>query len=189
MKRERLGLAAIVILFILGGGLLAYAYKAVLFKGRKDESLAGTPKLLSTYGSSRAHLYFIDENHQFLKAEERTLGRQDNAVARAKSMISGLIEGPKSHLLPALPQETKLLALYITEDGVGYADFNKAISERHPGGCLTELLTIFSVVNTLALNLEEVERVKILIEGREAQTLAGHIDIRFPFSPNILMIK
>jgi hypothetical protein len=41
----------------------------------------------------------------------------------------------------------------------------------------------------LALNIPEVEAVKILIEGREAKTLAGHVDIRFSFRPDILMIK
>jgi hypothetical protein len=45
------------------------------------------------------------------------------------------------------------------------------------------------MVNTLALNIPEIEAVKILIEGREAKTLAGHIDIRRPFRANMLMIK
>ena len=63
------------------------------------------------------------------------------------------------------------------------------VSEKHPGGTLTELLSIYSVVNTLSLNISEIEAVKFLIEGREAKTLAGHIDLRYPFEPDLLMIK
>ncbi|MBW2566494.1 MAG: GerMN domain-containing protein [Deltaproteobacteria bacterium] len=54
---------------------------------------------------------------------------------------------------------------------------------------MSELFTIFSVVNTLALNIPEVDAVKILIEGREVKTLAGHMDIRSSFRPDLLMIK
>jgi hypothetical protein len=68
-------------------------------------------------------------------------------------------------------------------------DFDRAVKNKHPGGALSELFTVFSVVNTLALSMPEVEAVKIMIEGREAETMAGHIDIRLPFRPDILMIK
>jgi spore germination protein GerM len=88
-----------------------------------------------------------------------------------------------------LPKETELQAFYLTKDGVAYVSFNKAISENHPGGSLTELLSIYSLVNTLSLNIPEIEAVKLLIDGREAKTLAGHIDLQYPFRPDLLMIK
>ena len=137
----------------------------------------------------RTPLYFLDEHHRFLKAEERPLARQDSVVERAKSIVNALIQGPEGELLPTVPAEARLLSLFVTENGIAYVDFDRAISDKHPGGSLSELFTIFSVVNTLALNIPEVEAVKILIEGREAKTLAGHVDIRFSFRPDILMIK
>jgi spore germination protein GerM len=103
--------------------------------------------------------------------------------------MEALIEGPRGPLSPTIPSGTKVLALYVTQAGMAYIDFNRAITENHPGGTFSELLTIFSIVNTLALNIDEIEAVKILIEGREAKTLAGHIDIRRPFRPNMLIIK
>ena len=117
------------------------------------------------------------------------ISQPGSVVDRARRIVSALIDGPEGPLTPTVPPETRLLALYVTQDGTAYADFDRAITEKHPGGTYSELLTIFSITNTLALNLPEIQAVKILIEGREAKTLAGHIDIRFPFRPNMLMIK
>ena len=189
MKHKRLGLLALMILCVLAGGFMAYGYKAPFSAGEKAENPSRENELLPKTAKLRSHLYFVDENHQFLRAEERILLQQDSVVEDAKSLINALIQGPKSSLVPTLPEEARLLALHVTEDAVAYVDFDTAVREKHPGGVLTEFFSIFSVVNTLALNLEEVDQVKILIDGNEAKTLAGHIDIRFPFRPNVLMIK
>jgi spore germination protein GerM len=189
MKHKHLGLLALIILCVLAGGFMAYGYNALFSAREKAENPSPEKELPPKTAKLRSHLYFVDENHQFLRAEKRILLQRDSVVEEAKSLINALIRGPKSGLVPTLPEEARLLALYVTEDAVAYVDFDTAVHEKHPGGVLTELFSIFSVVNTLALNLEEVDQVKILINGNEAKTLAGHIDIRFPFRPNVLMIK
>ncbi|OEU50640.1 MAG: hypothetical protein BA872_05875 [Desulfobacterales bacterium C00003060] len=189
MKFGRYGLAALMFFCILAGGFLAYSYRAFLSTGTEEESEPRPKKFLPGLAKVRTHLYYMDANSQFLRAEERTLAQPDNAVERASSIVNALIDGPDGELLPTVPAETMLRALYITEDGIAYVDLDRSVSEKHPGGCSCELFTVFSIVNTLALNIPEIEAVKILIDGREAKTLSGHIDIRFPFLPNMLMIK
>lgn len=68
-------------------------------------------------------------------------------------------------------------------------DFNETVAQDHPGGVRAELLSIYSVVNSLALNMEGIFAVKLLIDGREADTLAGHVDLRYPYKANIQLIK
>jgi spore germination protein GerM len=189
MKIKRYTLAALIVLCILAGGFLAYSYKLFLSTGTKEGREPMPRKVLPKLAKVRAHLYFLGPDHRFLKAEERTLVQQDGVVERGRAIVCALIEGPEGEFLPTVPAATSLLAFFVTEDGIAYVDFDRAISEKHPGGSLSELFTIFSIVNTLALNIPEIEAVKILIEGREAKTLAGHIDIRFPFRPDMLMIK
>lgn len=188
MKYSLPGLTALMLLCFLAGGFEAYGYKDVFSRSTEGNETKGN-SLSPAQEQMVAHLYFLDEEHQFLRAEQRTFTKKDTLVEHAKSLVNALIDGPRSKLLPTVPGETRLLALYVTADAVAYVDLDKIISEKHPGGSLTELFTIFSVVNTLALNFKEVERVKILIQGREIKSVAGHIDSRFPFSPNILMIK
>lgn len=138
---------------------------------------------------SEVYLYFSSGDETYLSTERRSMALPEDVVGRAKAIVSALIEGPTGALTRTLPTETKLLALYVDENGVGYVDFDKAVKDNHPGGSLTELLSIYSVVNSLCLNLAEIQAVKILIEGQDAQTLAGHIDIRYPLKPDLLMVK
>jgi spore germination protein GerM len=189
MKVERYRLAALIVICILVGGLLAYGYRVLLSSEQKKGHEPSPGRILPKLAKARAHLYFLDEDHRFLKAEERSVTREDSAVERARSIVHALIDGPRGELLPTVPKEARLLSLFLTEEGVSYVNFDRAVREKHSGGSLSELFTIFSIVNTLTLNIPEIESVKILIEGREEKTLAGHIDIRFPFQPNMLMIK
>jgi spore germination protein GerM len=189
MKSKRYRMAALIVFCILAGGLFAYGYRVLLSSEQKEGHELTQGQFLPKLAKVRTHLYFLDEHHRFLKAEERTLSRQDSVVQHARSIVHALIEGPEGELLPTVPTEAKLLSLFVTEDSIAYVDFDSAISDKHPGGGLSELFTIFSIVSTLALNIPEVDAVKILIEGREVKTLAGHVDIRSSFRPDLLMIK
>jgi len=42
-------------------------------------------------------------------------------------------------------------------------------------------LTVYAIVNTVTANLSSVERVQILIDGKQADTLAGHVRSAAPF--------
>jgi hypothetical protein len=52
-----------------------------------------------------------------------------------------------------------------------------------------EQLTLFSVVNSLILNVPEIDRVKILIDGAEVQTLTGHLPLEFPLTADMLLTR
>jgi len=96
-----------------------------------------------------------------------------------------LIKGPGSELVSPLPPGIQLRQLYIDGQGIAYVDFGPALRDLHPGGSRAELLAVYSIVDTLAYNFDQVKRVKILIEGSEIETLAGHIDLRRPLKPRV----
>jgi hypothetical protein len=52
---------------------------------------------------------------------------------------------------------------------------------------MMELASIYSVVNSLTQNVSGINRVQILIEGAEAETLAGHIDLSRPLVEDLSM--
>jgi len=135
------------------------------------------------------HLYFSDKSNSFLTAEERNLFHPDKPVEFAKIIIEALIDGPRKGHMRTIPAGTTIRALYVTRDGTAYVDISNTIKDSHPGGIKTELFTIYSIVNSLILNIPEIDAVKILIGGRESMTLAGHIDLSFPFKANMLLIR
>jgi spore germination protein GerM len=135
------------------------------------------------------HLYFIGRSNYFLMSEQRTVIHPDDTAGFARAIVEALISGPQEGLQRAIPPGTKLRAVYTTPDGICYVDLSGEIRDNHPGGSNTELLTTYSIVNSLILNSPEIERVKILIDGNEALTLAGHINLQLPAKANMLLIR
>lgn len=149
------------------------------------------PRLESFAGSAAdfpVYLYFADNTNQYLLAEERLGLGSDEPVVFCRQIIDALIQGPLSGLVRTIPAETELQAIFI-DDKTAYVDLTREVASTHPGGIQSELLTIYSIVNTLVLNVDGVDQVKILIAGQEAETLSGHIDIRFPLSADMLLIR
>ena len=135
------------------------------------------------------HLYFADRNNSFLKSELRVMLQPDDPLEFGRTIVEALIKGPQKGLIRTIPVGTELRAIYIDPDDVCYVDLSESIINKHPGGTNSELLTIYSVVNSLILNVSEISRVKILIDGNEAPTLAGHINLQFPFKAHMLLIR
>jgi len=139
--------------------------------------------------TSAIHLYFAGRNNYFLMAEQRVILHPDDPTDLAHAIVNALIKGPQKRLVKTIPADTRLRALYIIPDGTCYVDLSPAVRENHPGGSKSELLTIYSVVNSLVLNVPEIERVQILIDGNETPTLAGHIDLQLPVKANMLLVR
>lgn len=98
-------------------------------------------------------------------------------VERAKQLIGALITNPPTSAQRTLPVGATLLSFYILPDGTAVADFSDALASEMPSGILSEWMAVNSIVQTLAANMPGITRLKILIHGQEAETLAGHIDI------------
>lgn len=144
---------------------------------------------LSAKDESTTYLYFLDMDCTYLIGEERPFLHSPDPVEYGRAIIQAIIDGPKERLIPTVPQKTQLKALHISRDGVAYVDLSENIESDHPGGSMLEYFTIFSIVNSLVLNVPDIKTVKFLKGGCEALTLAGHIDIRLPFKANMLLVR
>lgn len=133
-------------------------------------------------------VYFSDEEGLYLKAEKRSV-RKGPVAAEARDALEELVEGPESASFAAtLPHGTKLLGLRV-EGKTATVDLSREVIENHPGGSSAEIQTVYSIVNTLALNFPEIEDVRILVEGSKADTIAGHIDVTMPLGPDRKVIR
>jgi hypothetical protein len=96
---------------------------------------------------------------------------------RAKQLITALIEKAPSQTQRTLPADTALLQFYLLPNGTAIADFSETLGTETPSGILNEEMAVDSIVRTLAANLSTIYRLKILIRGQDADTLAGHLDL------------
>lgn len=129
-------------------------------------------------------LYYLAPSGTLLQSVEREVEFSDAPAIQARRIIEAQLGPPPSPLMSAIPAGTMLRNLYFDAAGVAYVDLSGEVTRAHPGGSLAEILTVYSVVNALGENLPAVSGVQILIDGREADTLAGHVDLRRPLQKN-----
>ncbi len=134
-------------------------------------------------------LYFSDSEGEYLVGEKREILKKNEAKEEAKETIIELIKGPKSKLTPTLPPRTKLLTLQINGVGLAKVNFSPALSKDHPGGSSGEMMTVYSIANSLALNFPQIKRVQILIDGKSIETIAGHLSLKQPIFPKPDLIR
>lgn len=137
----------------------------------------------------RVVLYFSDPGSEYLSGEKREIARRDDVEEEAEELISELTKGPKGKLIATLPSRTRLLDLQLDERGIARVNFSKDLSKDHPGGSSGEMMTIYSIVNSLTLNFPEIKRVQILVDGKGIETIAGHISLRQPIGSNPDLIR
>lgn len=105
-------------------------------------------------------------------------------VERSRQLLQALIANPPTPDQRTLPASTTLLGFYILPDGTAVADFSDSLASELPSGILSESMAVNSIVKTLAANVPQLRRLKILIHGQEVDTLAGHVDLTGFFDLN-----
>ena len=121
-------------------------------------------------------LYFSDSQAMYLVPEKRKIPQTSSLARQA---VIELIKGPEnSDLYSTIPEGTQINEVYIVDDIV-YIDLSEEIFKNHPGGSSGELMTVYSIVNTLT-EIPMIKGVQILVEGNEMKSLVGHIDISMP---------
>lgn len=125
-------------------------------------------------------LYFSNADASDLIVEDRVVEVNSNQP-REKTILEQLIAGPKEDgNYATIPAETKIMDVTTTSDGVCYVNLSQEFVTKHTGGSTGELLTIYSIVNSLS-ELDEVDKVQFLIEGEKVEAFKGHIDFSTPF--------
>jgi spore germination protein GerM len=137
----------------------------------------------------KARLFYISEDGTRLTGVERDVAYGDGAAAQAAEIVKAQIAPVTGSLLSAVPPGTALRALYLTSGGEAFVDLSREIVTAHPGGSLDELLTVYAIVNALTMNLPAVTSVQVLVDGKEVDTLAGHVDLRRPLAKNVSWVE
>jgi len=122
------------------------------------------------------NLYFSDSQAMYLIPEKRKIPQ---IPSLARQAVNELIKGPEnSDFYRTIPEGTQVNEVYIADDIV-YIDLSEEIFKNHPGGSSGELMTVYSIVNTLT-EIPPIKGVQILVEGNEMESLVGHVDISMP---------
>jgi spore germination protein GerM len=133
-------------------------------------------------------LFFQAADRRGLAIEERPVAFSSDLSRQLHAVVEELVKGSRSGLVATLVPETRVLHVFASAKGVAYVDLSKEAAQVQPGGSEAELVTVYSVVNSLAANFPAIKRVQILIEDRPAPTLAGHVDLTRPLRPDMTLL-
>ena len=152
---------------------------------------AGAPARLGEKDAERhisVRLYFEAPEQTGLLPEERSVPFSDDLSRQLRMVVEELVRGSTTGLLPTLPAGTKVLEVFVTARGTAYLDLSKEVAQLAGGGSKNELLTVYSIVNSLTANFPAVKRVQILVEDKPVATLAGHVDLSRPLLPDLTFV-
>jgi spore germination protein GerM len=179
-----------------GGALLvgALAVLAVLSARVYRKSAPPVPSGPATVAAAaparkiKAHLFYVSPDGMRLTSVERDVPFADG-IEQAREIVNAQIAPVAEPLLSAVPTGTMLRDLFITDKGVAYVDLSAEAASAHGGGTLDELLTIYTIVDALTVNLPAVHAVQILVQGHAVPTLAGHVDLRQPLAQDLGLVE
>ena len=133
-------------------------------------------------------LFFQAADRTGLAIEERAVSFAPDLSQQIRKVVDELIQGPRMGLLATMPPSTKVLEVFVTRRGIAYVDLSKEVREAQPGGSEAELITVYSVVDTLTASFPAVKKVQILVDDKPAPTLAGHVDLTRPLSADMTLL-
>lgn len=134
-------------------------------------------------------LFFVSEDGLALVGAPREVPFGEPIAEQARLIVEAQLGAAPSPLANAIPQGTSLKAVYLSERGDAFVDLSGNITASHTGGVLDELFTVYALVNALTVNLPAITRVQILIDGKEVDTLAGHVDLRHPLNKSLKWVR
>lgn len=128
--------------------------------------------------TERVVLYVAHDEDGTLRAESAQIpmpsGRQQRAEELVRALLSIYLDKSSPHALGA---GSDVRSVFLVDPGVAVIDLNAAFADTHRSGVLVEELTVASLIQTISANTPGLLKTKILVDGKQRDTLAGHADL------------
>jgi hypothetical protein len=172
-----------ITLSVLLAAVLAMSIYALRMRGRAAATPVGAfdtrPVVAPVAGATeRVTLFVAYDDIGILRAQSAQIPmpsvRQQRAEELLRALLALYLDKSSPH---PLPPGSDIRSVYLVDPGLAVIDVNAAFADGHRSGVLAEELTIASLIQTLSANIPGILKVKILVEGKQRETLAGHADL------------
>lgn len=170
------------VLLLIAGGLALYAWHLHKKVAADEQRLTEQQQQVSSPANgptANVTLYLASDTDASLHKKSVSIPlpaeRSEQARAILRALFGTYLQAASGHPIGA---GADVRDVYLLNDGSAVVDTNSAFADAHPSGVLAEELTITSIVATLNANDPKITSVKIIVNGAERDTLAGHADLR-----------
>jgi hypothetical protein len=175
----------LILLFLLV--LVSGVYIVHLRRGTQDnlraaaENRAVAPPETGTREPVRLTIAYDDD--AVFRSRQVTGVLPDEPEARAKAVLQLLIEQYVSRPSPhPLAAGSAVKTVFLVNEKFAVLDLNEEFADAHRSGIMVEDFTVLSLIDTLESNFPHLEQVKFLVDGKERDTLAGHVDLKMIYN-------
>jgi len=137
--------------------------------------------------ASFMRVYYPSEGRLIM--EERRVKRQVAITAIAEEIVNEFLKGPSNMAKSAVPPGTRLLAVYYGSDGILYVDLSDEFRRNFQGDALNEFLLLKGLYDSIISNVTRVDDVKVIIEGKEIESIGGHFLALYPLKNMLAEVK
>jgi len=135
--------------------------------------------------SQAVTLFVADDDQSALLQRQLSTALPKDPQARSRELLHALVseylKPETKHTLGAGADVTDVL---IVDKNTAVVNVNTQFADAHRSGVLVEELTLASMAQTLAANVPGISRLKVVVDGKERQTLAGHADLMSLYDVN-----
>jgi hypothetical protein len=130
-------------------------------------------------------LYFPSSGGRLVR-EQREIDGSADPSRLARHLVQAVLDGPQSdRAFRTLPEGITIGEVRVSADGVAYVDLVSLANPSPPiAGSTGELLTLYSLVNSVVENVPGARSLVVLWNGRQPRTFAGHVDTSRPLLPS-----
>jgi hypothetical protein len=133
-------------------------------------------------------LYFEAADRDGLLPEERDIAFSPDLAQQIRTVVEELAKGPTSGLVATLPAGTRVHEVFVQAQGIACVSLSGEVASGLPGGSRAELLTVYSLVNTIVTNFPAVSRVQLMVNDQLTSSLAGHVDLSRALPPDMTLV-
>ena len=171
---------AILLLAVVGMGLYGWHLRKQALQLQESALRDTHPLPPPVNGPRQAITVFLpDDNRGTLVKREVTATLPEEPTQRAREIVHVLIstwqEKDSPHPIAAAADVNAVFLL--SDNHTAVIDVNGAFADQHRSGVLAEELTLASLAKTLGANVPGLAEIRIVVDGKERQTLAGHADL------------
>ena len=181
--KPRSFLVLTISLFLLAAAMCFYVWQLRKHANAYENVPAGQEAAIPPENGTakQVTLWLAFDDPGVLRPEKASLLLPMDPQAKAGEILRAVIrmyDGKKSS--HSLPMGAEVRNVYFMDGDLAVVDLSLEVVKGQTSGIFAEELTIASLVQTLSTNFPNVSRVKFLVNGSEAETLAGHADLSIP---------
>ncbi|HEV8581763.1 MAG TPA: GerMN domain-containing protein [Thermoanaerobaculia bacterium] len=175
--------------FILGFALALLVGAGLWWwlSGRAQRTFGtGGPEAAEEAGETVSFNLYFPGAGGALQIESRDLQVTETPKDRARKVVAALLAGPKTEALARpFPEGVTLGSVQVSDDGTAYVDLRwPDHPDPPPGGSMEEIQRVYSIVDSVTLNIPQISRVALLWNGVQRETFSGHLDLSRPLTPD-----